>query len=98
MLLLTHVPKPISLARQRRDSLEVSYSENSGSGEYSFSDPCNIPEGSVIVDLGTTDVLENCMILLDYYLDVGVDEFRHFRDKLIEGGLNRDTLPEKYLL
>ena len=73
MLLLTHKPKPISLARQRREALEASSSESCNSREYFFSDPYSIPEGSIVVDLGTSDVLENCMILLDSCLDVGVD-------------------------
>lgn len=83
MLLLTHKPKPISLARQRRDSLEAS---------------SPIPEVSIVVDLGTSDLLEECMILLDFWLEVDVDEFKNFRDKLIESGLNKDLLPAKYHL
>lgn len=83
MLLLTHKPKPISLARQRRDSLETS---------------SPIPEVSIVVDLGTSDLLEECMILLDFWLEVDVDEFKNFRDKLIESGLNKDLLPAKYHL
>lgn len=83
MLLLTHKPRPISLARQRRDSLETS---------------SPIPGVSIVVDLGTSDVLEDCMILLDFWLEVDVDEFKKFRDKLIASGLNKDLLPAKYHL